>query len=284
MALRVIATPLEGSAGVAYAENLGLLKKYGLSVQVQIANSGEAAAAAVIGGSADIAIGTVLNLTVAHQRGIPLSFIAPAVLYVGEEPGLVVSSQSTIDTASGLTGKTIASQAVGDLNTLATRLWLDKNGGDSASVRFTELPTPQMAAAIGRGTVDAAVIATPALNAALASKCCRVLTTPYSAIAKRFLLNGWFAKNDWIAAHREAARRFARAVGEAQQWSNSDRADSAKILAGILKIDLDVLKTLPRDTFADRLAPELIQPVIDVAARYHVTAGPFPASGIYVEL
>lgn len=281
--LLVIATPLEGSAGPQYAQFLGTFKKYGLTVRVQAANNGEAAAAAVAGGAADIAIGNVLSLAVAHQKGIPLTLIAPSIVHVLGEPtnALVVAQQSAIRTAADLGGKTIGVQAVSDLNTAGTKTWLDKNGGDSKSVKFVELPTSQMGTSVGNHTIDAAVIGSPPLLVALASPCCRVLAYPYDAIGSRFLINGWYARNEWIAAHRDEARRFARAVVEAQVWANKNRAESARILAAWSKIDPDVMSRMPRETFAERFEPGLIQPLIDLAGRYRLIPAPFPATDLY---
>ena len=281
--LRVIATHLEGSAGVEYARVLGTFAKYGVSVQVQQANSGEAAAAAVAGGAADIAIGTVLALMAAHQHGIPLTFIAPAVVHVQGEPtnALVVAATSVIHSAADLNGKVIGTQAISDMNTIATKAWLEKSGADVNSVKFIELPTPQMAAAVQKRTIDAAVIGSPALSAALASQCCRTVTFPYDAIAKRFLLNGWYARTDWIASHRDEAQRFARAIVEAERWSNEDRVDSAKILGAYSNIDPALLASMPRETFAERFDPQLFEPLMDLAVRYKLLNAPFPPSELY---
>jgi NitT/TauT family transport system substrate-binding protein len=283
--LRVITTPIDNSAGVEYAQALGFFKKYGLSVQIQVMNSGEAAAAAVAGGAADIGVANTLSLAIAHQKGIGLTLLAPAGVYVNSEPtiALVVAGDAPISSAKELSGKTIAVPAINDLNTISAELWLDKNGGNSKSVKFIELPTPQMATAVQSHVVDAAMIATPQLALALAHGV-RILGLPYGAVASKFSINGWYAKKDWLANHRDEAKRFALAVGEAQLWANSNHAASGKILAEVSKIDPLVLTKMTRATYADRFEPDLLQPVIDLAARYHVISESFPATDLYENL
>lgn len=67
--LHVITTPIELSAGVYYAQSLGLFKKNGLDVQIQALQSGEAAAVAVAGGAAQIGVSNILSLAMAHEKG-----------------------------------------------------------------------------------------------------------------------------------------------------------------------------------------------------------------------
>ena len=53
------------------------------------------------------------------------------------------------------------------LDEIAVDSWLDKNGGDSKNVKYTEFPQNAMAEAVAAGRVDAAQIGDPALSAAI---------------------------------------------------------------------------------------------------------------------
>jgi NitT/TauT family transport system substrate-binding protein len=172
--------------------------------------------------------------------------------------------------------------ALGDVNTIAMRAYLEKNGVDAKTVKFLELPNPQMSAAIERGAIDAAIISSPALAPAMQAG--RVLGLPYSAISERFAINAWYAKKDWIATHRDVVARFTKAVTEAQLWANRNHADSAKILIADAKLDPDLVATMTRATFAPKLDDALIQPLIDLMAKYGRIVAPFPASDLYVSL
>jgi ABC-type nitrate/sulfonate/bicarbonate transport system substrate-binding protein len=93
----------------------------------------------------------------------------------------------------------------------------------------------------------------------------------------RFLVNGWYARVDWAAANRENVRRFARAITEAQDWANKNRDESGKMPVAFNKVDPAIVAKMTRATFAPRLDRQLLQPVIDAAARYGAIASPFPA-------
>jgi NitT/TauT family transport system substrate-binding protein len=281
VALRIATTAIEGSAGSHFAQALGLFRKYGVNAELIVMRSGEAAAAAVVGGAAEVGVANTLSLAIAHVKGLGLRLIAPASEYVESSPttALVVARDSVARVPRDLDGKTIAVTALGDLNTISTELWLERNGIDSKRVRFAEMPTAQMPAALDRGTVDAAMISSPSLQIALGSG--RIFALPYGAVAGRFIANAWYAKAEWLAGHRDDARRFARAVNEAQQWANRDRAASAKLLVELTKIDPDVVAKMTRTIYAQRFEPVLLQPVVDAAARYKVIPATFPANELY---
>ena len=166
--------------------------------------------------------------------------------------------------ARDLDGKTIGIIAIGDLTTISTEAWLDGNGLDHTRVKFVEIPNAQMAAALERGTVDAAMINSPALQAALERG--RILGKPYGAIAPRFIANGFYAKSDWLARHRDEAHRFAHTVVDAQQWAMRNPAASAQILIDANKLSPEFVAKMSRSVYAERFDPALLQPLIDTAA------------------
>jgi NitT/TauT family transport system substrate-binding protein len=282
-AIHVITTPIEDSAGVYYAQGGGFFAKSGLQVDIQAMNSGEAAAAAVAGGAADIGVMNSLSMSIAHQRRIGLRYIAPASEYVDSAPTtlLVVAQDSPVRTARDLIGKTIAVAAVGDVKTIATKAWLVAEGVDPDKVRFIEVPGPQTAAALQQHLVDAGMLSEPFLSDARLQKMTRAIASPFGAIAPRFILNGWYAKESWIAGHRDEVKRFTDAVTAAQAWAMSNPQASGAVLIGVAKITPAVLTGMKRATFAPRFDPALLQPVVNVAARFNLIDAPFPAPDLY---
>jgi NitT/TauT family transport system substrate-binding protein len=276
--IRVVRGAVEASLGANYAAALGLFKKAGLDVDITLMNSGEAGAAAIVGGAADIGSTNVMSLAVAYRKGIDFELVAPGSEYRATAPtfAMLVAKASPLHDPKDLVGKTIAVIAINDLNTMSTQLWLEHVGIDPKSVRYVELPVPQMQAALERGTVDAVTIASPSLDLALQSG--RIFALPYNAVGERFLVSGWYARRGWVAAHRDAVQRFGAAVLEAQAWANRHHAESGKLLADLTKLDPAVIARMTRTTFAERFDPSLIQPLIDLAAHNKLLAGTFPAS------
>ncbi|HEX3550765.1 MAG TPA: ABC transporter substrate-binding protein [Candidatus Elarobacter sp.] len=276
-ALHVATTPIDLGAAVLYAQDQGFFKKAGLTVDVQLMDSGAAIAAAVASGALDIAQGNLVTLATAHEKGLPFVVVAPAGMYSANEPttSLVVAKTSAIKSAKDLENKTVALNGLRNITQIGADAWLEANGADYNKVRYVEMPFPQMGPALEAGRIDAAVIAEPELSSALAGGA-RVLGQPYTAIAKQFLIGGWFTTSAWAKAHPAELRRFVAAIDEAGRWANAHRADSARILEKYTKIH--VSPSMRRTTYAERLAPSEIQPLIDAAARYKSLKAPFPAS------
>ena len=276
--LRVATTPIDVGAEVLYASDMGFFKAHGLTVDIQFIDNGSAIAAAVASGAIDIAQGNVVTLATAHDKGLPFVVVAPAALYSSSAPtsALIVAKNSPVKTAKDLTGKTIGITGVKNITQLATMQWLDQNGGDSSSVKFIELKFSEMAAAAAAGRIDAGVTAEPDLTNAVSSGDVRILTPVYSAIAPTFIIGAWFATADWAKAHPEIVARYVAAITEAGAWANKNQAASAKILEKYTKIESK--PGMKRVTFPDSPSLALMQPVIDLTARYKVIKAAFPAS------
>jgi ABC-type nitrate/sulfonate/bicarbonate transport system substrate-binding protein len=70
-ALRVATTPIDLGAEVLYAQDQGFFKKAGVTVDVQLMDSGAAIAAGVASGALDVAQGNLVTLATAHEKGRP---------------------------------------------------------------------------------------------------------------------------------------------------------------------------------------------------------------------
>jgi ABC-type nitrate/sulfonate/bicarbonate transport system substrate-binding protein len=100
-----------------YAVASGEMRRVGLDLTVDRANSGSAVAAGVVGGAYQIGKSSVAGLITAHARGIPFVFVAPGGLYESTAPvvALLARSDSNIRTGADLNGKVCAVSAIGDL-------------------------------------------------------------------------------------------------------------------------------------------------------------------------
>ena len=280
VALRVGAGANDTVSDLFDAVQLGYFKQRGLDVQITLMTSGAAEAAALAGGALDIAESNVVSMSAAHLRGIPFVFIAPGAQYVSASPTtlMVCPKNSAVKTGKDLDGKNFGVVALADLSQLGPVAWIDSTGGDGSSVHYIEMPAAAMAAALDRGTVDAAMIAEPALHSALAGGDAKVCAKAFDSVAATFMLNGWITTGDWLKKNPDAARKFRDAMLAAAKWANKNHKASAEIFKQYSKAPPDVIDAMTRATFAERLDPDLFQPVINAAAKYKFIDRPFPAA------
>jgi NitT/TauT family transport system substrate-binding protein len=270
--IRVITLPIEAGAEAYFAKELGYFAKAGIEVELVPASNGGASAAAVAGNAVEIGYADMVSIASGHAKGVPFIVVAPAALHVSAAPttNLMVAANSTIRTARDLDGKIVAGSGLGTISGYSPRAWIDQNGGDSTKVKFVEMAFPAMEAALDAGRIDAAMIAEPFLT--VAKKVDRVIASPYDAVSKDFLVSAYFTTSGWAKDHPDLLNRFIAAIRETAVWANANRAKSGDLLVQYSKIDPAIAATMTRVRYGERLTPVMLQPIINVAAKY----GNFP--------
>jgi NitT/TauT family transport system substrate-binding protein len=252
-----------------WAVQTGLLGKNGIDADLQRATSGAASVAGVVGGSFQIAKSSVTSLCTAHSRGLPLIWIAPGGEYDGSLPpviGLIVRADGPIKTGADLNGKTVGVSALNDFFSLASRAWTDAHGGDSSTIKLTEIPMSQASAAVATGRIDAAIVVQPFFETAKSDPKLRIIGDPSSALGAHFMQSCWFTSADFAAKNADVVDRFIRVMREAATYVNGHHAETADIVPKFMKVDVEPLKV--RIPLGVRFNPPQMQALIDTQARY----------------
>jgi NitT/TauT family transport system substrate-binding protein len=284
--VQLVGPETEDLTSLYYAIKNGLFLREGLDLSLTGATSGSAATAAVIAGTYEMAKASLLAMFAAHLRGLPIAIVAPELVYTPANAYalLQVAVDSPVRTGADLNGKTIGVPALNDLNELATRAWVDKNGGDWRSLKFVEVPNSLMDAALQQRRIDAGMMQSPSLDASLIAKTTRTLGDGYGAIAPSFYVGGFIARSDWAASNMDAVRKFNRVMAQASSYVNAHPNETLSYTVELTKIEIAPGQKIHRSLMATTLDPALVQAVIDAAAKYEVIARAFPAREIVVSL
>ena len=280
--LRIALIPGDISGEADYAQDLGYFKKAGFDVEFTPITGGAAISAAVASGAVDIGFSNIVSLSIAHDKGVPFTLLAPANLHMPTQVTagiLTVLKSSPIKSAKDLNGKTVAVNSLNNISSVSVQEWVDKNGGDWKSVKFIEMPFPQMPDAVRAGRVDAASI--DAANEQLLAKPdtdLRRLANVFDAVGTRFAPSSWFTTTAWADAHPAAVKAFIAVMAQAAAWGNANHAASAIILAKYLNKTPQDIDSVTRAPYGTKITPDLVQPSIDAAAKYGLIKASFPAS------
>jgi NitT/TauT family transport system substrate-binding protein len=282
----VAGPPTDDFKTVYYGIQSGLFRKYGVDVQVQQMQSGAAALASVIGGSVQVAFTSIPAVLQGYARGVPFKIVAPGEYYRSEAAtaALVVASDSSIRSGRDLEGKTVAVQSIKDVNWAATMAWIDQHGGDSHTVKVVELPYSAIVPAIEERRIATGLLTSPFLEQGLASGKVRVLGKNLDAIAKRFQMAVYVSSDNYIAANPDAVERFVRAMHDAIVYTDSHLAQTVDIVAAYSGVPAAVVAHSVREVDPEYIDPQLIQPVIAVALRYHLIELPISADDLISSL
>jgi NitT/TauT family transport system substrate-binding protein len=280
--LKVAGVPEESVLPVLWGQKSGMFRTAGLDVDLTPQSSGSAITAGVVGGSYQVGKSSIIPLVTAYAKNIPIKLVAPGGLYRAAKPhiAMIVRADSPLRTAAQMNGKTIGVSSIEDLYTLSMKLWMDKNGGDSSTLKFVELPLSAIEAGLQSGRIDAGGSGTPQLQAALDSHNFRIFAHTYDAIAPVFMYSAWFAANDYISNGRSALTTFSRTERQAAAYVNSHPAETVAPLAAFSNTPVDEIAKMTRALMATTLDPKLIQPVIDVCVRYKTIPSTFDATAM----
>jgi NitT/TauT family transport system substrate-binding protein len=277
--MAVAAVPEESVTPVLWAQQSGIFRRIGLSVDVVSERSGTAISAGVAGGAYQIGKSSIVPLIIAHSKGIPFVIVAPGGLYRSARPHIAMIGRrdSPIKVAADMNGKTIGVSALDDLYTISIKDWIDKNGGDSTTLKIVEMPTSAVMAALEARRIDAGGTSTPQLQEALDTGNVKVLAYMFDSIAPQFMYSGWFTTADYLKDNGKLIAGFARAESEAAAYVNGHAQETVSLLAKFSSINPDAIAKMVRASMGTTLDPKLLQPVIDVCAHYKVIPASFSA-------
>ena len=277
--IRVISPMTEPISALYYAVKTKMCERAGLDVELIPASNGAAATTAVVTGTYDVAKPSMLAIFAAHLRDVPLAIVAPGFVRTPTHPNslLQIAADSPLKSGADLNGKTIGVPSLNDMNSVAVRAWVDRNGGDWKSLKFVETPNSALEDALVRHRIDAASLTTPSLDASLEAGTTKSIGDALGAISPTFMGDAYVARPDWIAQHADAVQRYRRVVEAANGYFNTHPAESAPYVSEATKIELANVTKMKRSFLGTSLDPALIQPLIDAAAKYGGISRAFPA-------
>ena len=280
--IRVGGVPTDDLTPVYYAIKNGLYRKAGLDVELIPTTSGTTATQAAVSGAYEMGKGSGIAAMLAHLRGLPLTLVANGILWDPKKPFtlILVAADSPYKTAADLNGKISSAAALNDLGTLGIVTWMDKNGGDSKTLKWVEIPNSVAAISLVEHRTDVATLNEPQLNAALESGKVRVIGD-IGAVADHYAITVYFANADWAAKHPDAIKRWVRVTYEAAAYTNAHKAETAAMMSEVTKIPMTVFQKMTRSDHATTSDPALLQGAIDSAARYKYIPRGFNAKEAY---
>jgi NitT/TauT family transport system substrate-binding protein len=272
-AMRLAAPGLDATALMFYANDQNYFKNAGLAVDIQAMANGEAVTLAIAGGAVDVGCSEAVSLILAYRKGVPLTLIASGGLQTLTSPTGLLFSRNDLNAKTGadFNGKTLAVVGLNGFAQYGTQNWIDKNGGDSKTCKFIQLAGGQIGIALQDGRVDGAFVPEPFVSAV--KKVAKPVANSMAAVAPQFVSSAHFTTLPYAKAHAEEIRKFQAALSKAADWSNANPDQTALIIERVARVSPEVVNASVRAHYGSTLTPALVQPIIDLAAKY----GGFPS-------
>jgi NitT/TauT family transport system substrate-binding protein len=281
--IRVGAPETDALTPLFYGMRNGAFQKAGLDVEFVSTNNGTAATAAVLAGTYQLSYPSIVTTMNAHLRDVPLALIAPGAIYTAKNPfGLLqVAADSPIKSAADLNNKIIGVSALNSSTGLVVSAWVDKNGGDSRTLKYVEIPFAVTESALVGHRIDCSMMLEPMLTSSLSSGKTRTLGDAFAAIASTFMVAAYVGRPDWATENADTVRKFLKVLSALTTDTNAHPAETAALMSDVTKIPLPIMQKMTRVVNATSLEPGLVQPFIDAAAKYHVITRDFPAKEFF---
>jgi NitT/TauT family transport system substrate-binding protein len=252
--LKVGYLPLTDFLGMYAAIEQGYMADEGLKLELTAMAGGATIIPAIVGGSLDLGISNYVSVIVANGQGIKIKALSDSAYGSKASPpfAIITKKGSLIKSAKDLNGKKVAVNTRNGIVHVGVMEWIERNGGDPASVQYVELPFPQMPPAITNGSVDAAAPTEPFVTVST-SQDAQVLSYYLTELRDNCAIAGFISTDDWITKNRDAAAAFHRANTKGMDWvakNEKTARDYAAKYANLdpaiaAKINLAALRSTP---------------------------------------
>ena len=250
--LKLALQPLTNYTNILVARDKGFFAEENLNVTWTTVSQGAWTVEAVYGGSVHFGGSGLIEPLIARGNGLDLMFAVANGRIQPKAPdnnALLVRTNDPISKAADLAGKTVAAGLINSPNYIHMVHWLKKAGVDPKSVRFLELPFPQMADALYQNRLDAVWNVEPFVTIMVKSGQARIIAHPYQENIPNMDITAIYARESWLKSNKDVALRFKRAVDKGTNYFNAapkdERDEWVAKFTGV-KQELVAAMTLPQ--------------------------------------
>jgi NitT/TauT family transport system substrate-binding protein len=250
----------------------GFFKQEKLTIKPKLAEGGAAIVPAVLSGDDQIGFSNVTSLLIASSKTLPVQIIAQGVVG-GPKPtakdawdGMLVKKDSPIKSAKDLEGKTVGVNNLNNVGPLTINRTLEKAGVDYKKVKYTEVPFPEMNAAVGGGRLDAGWMVEPFVSQGLAAGE-RPILYPFEAIPNLTVAT-YFSSKQYIQKNGDVIDRFVRAINKSLEYSQKHPEAVRKVVPTYTKIPPKVAQKMHLPQWKSDLGMPTIEETSKLAQKY----------------
>jgi NitT/TauT family transport system substrate-binding protein len=249
----------------------GYFKSAGLDVDVVIAPSGQRTVEGLVSGEYDISYSSYPVFFQAQGKGIgdfklvaDNSYAAPGVTM------LMKRKDSPLAALTDLNSKTVAVTARNTLSDLMVKDAMATNGADYTTVRWVEMPFPDMQAKLADGAIDAAMMVEPFATASTKTVNAQVLTDLATGSLAELPLTGFGATAKFVEQNPRTVAAFQQGIKRAANEAQQNRAVIEPLLTQYAKIDPSIVKVTKLPGFRGDLDASQLKRVVALMKNYGV--------------
>lgn len=256
----------------------GFFEEVKLEIEPILGTGGAAELPKLMTNQIQVAYGGVIALMLAQQQGLPVKAVANGGLTV--EPGkpvpdrvngvLFVAKDSGIKSAKDLSGKTVAVNALKNLEEVLTRNSIDRAGGNSSKVNFIEMPTSGMLPALDAGRIDAALVFEPTTTIARAQGFEALLRPFVSLDHPASNISVWFTSEQLLEQDPKLIADFQKGMNKSLAYARTHPDEARAIVDEYTDISPELIDRATLPYWATEVNVASITEIADLAVKYKV--------------
>jgi NitT/TauT family transport system substrate-binding protein len=262
------------TAGVPFAflkfgVDKGFYEEVGLDVEPVAVQGAAPILTSVVSGDYEMGGSDTGTFTQGLARDLPLTMITPGTS-VSEQrdedfSALMVAPDSGIERPEDLRGKTVAANILGNITEVSLNGALQEFDVDFRAVEYTEVPFPEMVAAVQRGRVDGAFIIEPfrtiGEDAGL-----KVLFGPFSTFEAGLQIGSIVTTERYAQENPEVISGFQEAHARTARYIAENEAEFRRALPEISEIAPPLARQVNLPVWQEKVDPESVQRVAEAMA------------------
>jgi NitT/TauT family transport system substrate-binding protein len=269
--LKVGVIPIADVAPLYLGREKGFFKDENLTIDPQLAEGGAAITPAVLSGDFQIGFSNTISLLIAASKDLPVEIISQGVLAGKTEreawADLLVLKDGPIKEPQDLEGKTIAVNTLNNICEVTIKASLEEENVDVDKLKFSEVPFPDMNAALEQGRVDGACVVEPFVSQGKAGKA-RGIDPFYVRTAPDLTVATYFTSKQYAEENPEVVERFVRAMNKSLEYAQSHPDEVRKILLEYTEIPPEAAEAIKLPVWRTDLNEPTIERLSELSQKY----------------
>jgi ABC-type nitrate/sulfonate/bicarbonate transport system substrate-binding protein len=269
--LNVGVIPIADVAPLYLGIKKGFFKEQNLTVNPKLAEGGAAITPAVLSGDFQIGFSNNISLLIAASKGLPVQVISQGVLGGKDKSeawaDLLVPKNGPIKTPKDLEGKTIAVNTLKNICEVTIKASLEKEGVDVSTLKFIEVPFPDMNAALDAKRVDGACVVEPFVSQGKAGKS-KGIDPFYVNTAPDLSVATYFTSKQYAEENKDVVERFRTAINKSLDYAQSHPDETRAVLTEYTPIPKEAAQAIKLPIWRSELDTSTIKLLSQLSKKY----------------
>jgi NitT/TauT family transport system substrate-binding protein len=269
--LRVGVIPIADVAPLYLGMDKGFFEEENLTIEPQLAEGGAAITPAVVSGDFQIGFSNTISLLIAASEGLPVQIISQGVLGGADESeawaDLLVLKDGPIQTPQDLEGTTIAVNTLSNICEVTIKKSLEDVGVAIDTLEFTEVPFPEMNAALEAGRVDGACVVEPFVSQGIAGAA-RGIDPFYVRTAPDLTVATYFTTREYAEQNADVVDRFVTAMNRSLEYAQQNPDEVRQILLTYTEIPPEAVGQIKLPIWRTDLSEDTIELLSELSVKY----------------